>query len=120
RRLTDAPGRDFAPAWSPDGKRIAFVADRSVSFRDRLEGDPDLDIWFMNADGTDQHLVTKNQGTDRCVSWSPDGHCIIYSASRGCALVARRVDDPARAARHLMVHSSIRDNCGHAAPASLQ
>jgi TolB protein len=82
QRLTDAPGRDFAPAWSPDGRRVAFVADRAVSWRDRLEGDPDLDVWLMNADGTGQHRLTSNQGTDRCASWSPDGTHLVYSASK--------------------------------------
>jgi Tol biopolymer transport system component len=81
-QLTTAPGRDFAPAWSPDGTRIAFVADRAVSWRDRLQGEPDLDVWLMNADGTEQRRLTTNQGTDRCVSWSPDGTHLVYSASK--------------------------------------
>jgi len=82
QRLTDAPGRDFAPAWSPDGSGVAFVADRAVSWRDRLEVDPDLDVWLMNANGTGQQCLTTNQGTDRCVSWSPDGTQLVYSASK--------------------------------------
>ncbi len=81
-RLTDAPGRDFALAWSPDGTRVAFVADRAVTWRDRLQGEPDLDVWLMNADGSAQHRLTANQGTDRCVSWSPDGTHLIYSAAK--------------------------------------
>jgi len=81
-RLTNEPGRDFAPAWSPDGKRIAFVADRADSWRDRLLGDPDLDVWLMNADGSAQRRLTTNEGTDRCVAWSPDGTCVVYSSAR--------------------------------------
>ena len=80
-RLTEAPGRDFAPAWSPDGKRIAFVADRADTWRERY-ADPDLDVWLMNADGTAQHRVTTNEGTDRCVAWSPDGAHLVYSSAR--------------------------------------
>ena len=101
-RLTDTPGRDFAPAWSPDGTRIAFVADRADSWRDRLLGDPDLDVWLMNADGSAQHRMTTNEGTDRCVAWSPDGTHVVYSSARpgdcGERLRVMRADGGAPAA----------------------
>jgi Tol biopolymer transport system component len=40
-RLTHNPARDFAPAWSPDGRKIAFASTR--------DGNPE--IYVMNADG---------------------------------------------------------------------
>ena len=42
RQLTNNDDRDVHPAWSPDGKHIAFVSDRD-----------DSEIFVMNADGTD-------------------------------------------------------------------
>src|SRR6266581_4100632 len=39
--LTNNPARDFDPAWSPDGTRIAFASER----------DGNGDIFVMNADG---------------------------------------------------------------------
>src|SRR5687767_6494831 len=48
RRLTSDPGVDTMPAWSPDGRRIAFVRGFGA----------DADIWVMNADGSDQQRLT--------------------------------------------------------------
>jgi dipeptidyl aminopeptidase/acylaminoacyl peptidase len=39
------PWNNLAPAWSPDGSRIAFLTDRTGRW----------EIWVMNADGSDQH-----------------------------------------------------------------
>ncbi|MEJ2555405.1 MAG: hypothetical protein P8186_04065 [Anaerolineae bacterium] len=46
RRLTDAPGPDTLPAWTPDG-RIVFRSARSGSWG----------IYIMNADGRDQRQI---------------------------------------------------------------
>jgi Tol biopolymer transport system component len=55
-RLTD-PGccnHDGLPKYSPDGKQIVYLTDRNYP---SLDG---MDIYEMNADGTDQHAVTSN------------------------------------------------------------
>ena len=65
-RLTDSPGFDFDPSWSPDGTRIAFRSERS--------GDPE--IWVMNADGSDQRRL----GAGLSPAWSPDGSKLAYSS----------------------------------------
>ena len=68
--LTDNSSLDSDPAWSPDGRRIAFVSTRSGN----------ADLWVMNADGTGLTQVTDNQGSVRFPQWSPDGSMIAYSA----------------------------------------
>ena len=74
RRLTTAPELDDQPAWSPDGRRIAF--------RSRRTGD--WDIWAMNADGSGQTNLMENQlparGTEHTPTWSPDGTRIAYAS----------------------------------------
>jgi dipeptidyl aminopeptidase/acylaminoacyl peptidase len=71
-RLTNHAGRDKDPAWSPDGKRIAFTSDRAGS----------SDIYVMNADGS--NLLRRTQtGSSEAPAWSPDGTKIAFSSLRG-------------------------------------
>ena len=59
-RLTQHPERDLSPAWSPNGKWIAFVSDREGA----------QDIYRMDADGSNLIKLT-NQGHNGGPAWSP-------------------------------------------------
>ena len=61
------------PAWSPDGKQIAFVA---VSAR-QLD-----DIWLMQADGSLRENVTDDGASNTDPSWSSDGEQIAFASRR--------------------------------------
>ena len=63
---------DGHPAWSPDGKQIAFISDR----------DGDLEIYVMNADGSGQTRLTTDSAVSLGFAWSPDGSRIAFT-SRG-------------------------------------
>jgi Tol biopolymer transport system component len=67
RRITDDPGDDGSPTWSPDGKRIAFSALRDVQGG---VDDPNenYEIYVMDADGDNVVRLTKNTRWD----WAPD------------------------------------------------
>ena len=67
-RLTNDPGKDFMPAWSPDGKTIAFVSDR----------DGALYIYLMDPDGGNQRRLTDNDFVELAPAWSPDGSQIAF------------------------------------------
>jgi dipeptidyl aminopeptidase/acylaminoacyl peptidase len=69
-RLTTDPADDLDPAWSPDGRRIAFVAQR-------LDSNV-TDIWTVNADGSGLKPVTHSSSSNKAPSWSPDGTRIVY------------------------------------------
>ena len=82
KALTQVTSGDFddeQPAWSPDGKQLAFTSNRSTPDPDRTYNS---DIWVVSADNTDKgaHLtqVTTNPGEDSEPSWSPDGKWITY------------------------------------------
>jgi dipeptidyl aminopeptidase/acylaminoacyl peptidase len=64
-----------APAWSPDGGRVAFV----VQTFDETGGTRRADIWTMDADGSDPTQVTHGPGSSWSPSWSPDGTQIAYT-----------------------------------------
>jgi formylglycine-generating enzyme required for sulfatase activity len=80
QRLTDQPGEDYWPTWSPDGRKIAFASER----------DGNLEIYVMNADGSDQQRLTNNTADDLEPAWSPDGAQIafmVHSAARSAIYV---------------------------------
>jgi Tol biopolymer transport system component len=70
-KVFDIPGAfDSAPAWSPDGSRIAFESDM----------DGDSEIYVMNADGSDVRQLTNNTIHDEGLAWSPDGTRIAFTS----------------------------------------
>ena len=80
QNLTNNPHYDLSPAWSPDGKRIAFASNMFAPDGER--GRLIFDICVMNADGGDPQRLTNNPLDDRDPSWSPDGQRIVFSARR--------------------------------------
>ena len=68
---------DSAPAWSPDGTRIAF---ESNSNADGANPERDMEIWLMDADGSHPIQLTQNAIRDEGPAWSPDGTMLAYSS----------------------------------------
>ncbi len=69
--LSDGPGFDRQPTWSPDGSRIAFTSER---------GGP-AQIYVMDADGSDQVNLSRSAASDSSPDWSPDGSWIALSSA---------------------------------------
>ena len=64
RNLTNDPGLDTGPSWSPDGERIAFASKR------RKENPHDSDIYVMDADGGNIQRLTKDPEVDEWPDWA--------------------------------------------------
>ncbi len=79
RQLTFGPGDKAQPRWSPDGKRLAFVAPGGTDSSGNKLG---LDVWSMNFDGTGNFNLTASPGDDTDPAWSPDGARIAFASTR--------------------------------------
>ena len=62
RRLTYDAVRELFGAWSPDGRRIAYMSNYT--------------LWIMNADGSGKRQLYA--GDSRDLDWSPDGQRIVF------------------------------------------
>ena len=89
RRLTDDKFIDSYPAWSPDGKKIAFTGNLGRTV-----------VWIMNADGSDRRRLTPRNGNDALPAWSPDGRRIALDNN-----ITRQIDvmRPDGAQRHPLI-----------------
>ena len=64
KQLTNDPFKDRGPAWSPDGKQIAFYSNRTFRY----------EIWSIRPDGSALTQVSKEVGDGiGYPTWSPDG-----------------------------------------------
>jgi dipeptidyl aminopeptidase/acylaminoacyl peptidase len=77
-QITSGNFDDSDPAWSPDGKSVAFVSNRT----ENPDTNENSDIWIVSADNTDKGKtllqLTKNKDTDSSPVWSPDGKSVAY------------------------------------------
>lgn len=72
RQITDSPWRDKDPLYSPDGKWIAFVSDRSGR----------EEIYAIAADGTGEPQKITDQDTLKfAMSWSPNSKELAFTGS---------------------------------------
>ncbi len=77
-RLTNGEKGETAPQWSPDGKRIAFLADRTIGETTPGTRGPGNQIWLIRADGGEAEKLTSEDTAISEFRWSPDGKRIAF------------------------------------------
>jgi dipeptidyl aminopeptidase/acylaminoacyl peptidase len=73
-RLTEGPWPGSHHAWSPDGRRLAFVSAR----HDDWDLDLCNDIWVVSATGGTPVALTDTSASWSLLSWSPDGARLAF------------------------------------------
>ena len=91
KQLTHELGYDGGPFWSADGKKIVYraqhpttpeeVADYKALLAQGLIRPGNLEIWVMNADGSNKHQVTHNGAANFAPFFHPDGKRIIFASN---------------------------------------
>jgi len=91
-QLTDGPGYDYQPDWSPDGRRVVYTSYRNDA----------MELWVLDlTDGSTRALVA-NGAVNLDPRWSPDGSRIAFVSTGHegrwhvflCAVVSLRLCAP--------------------------
>ncbi len=98
-QLTFGEKGESAPAWSPDGEWMSFLAARAEDSSSPLKEEPKRQIWLMRASGGEAFRLTDAKEGVTLYQWSKDGSAIAFTARDAYSEEEegkrKRGDDPA-------------------------
>lgn len=71
KQITDGAKQDEGPAWSPDGKTIAYVSNRDGGAKQ---------VWLYDVASGQSKKVSDLQGGAGSVKWAPDGSAVLFES----------------------------------------
>jgi dipeptidyl aminopeptidase/acylaminoacyl peptidase len=72
-----------SPAWSPDGRWLAFVSNREGEKQDKQHGKGKTQLWLLPTDGGEARQLTFMPHGANNPTWSPDGSHLLFTALVG-------------------------------------
>jgi Tol biopolymer transport system component len=79
-KLTTTHGMESNPAWSPDGKKIAFIY--------RVSRSAPGELWIMDEEKINRQKIVEIPVGISNISWSPDGKQIAFSSEGHCSFIS--------------------------------
>ncbi len=87
--VADTSRRDRGALWSPDGSQIAFSRGPASGL---IGAAGPYELMIMNADGSDQHKLLEDNGSNTAQAWMPDGKSLLFTTRQADGVLVQSIN----------------------------